>query len=589
MKLRNYLVQEFRDILVIRSDITQALREKRVHVNNAITLDSHALQSGDIIEVAVDPQQAVRSRLRGLDIEVMYREPGMLVMLKAPGVSQPDVEWAAPAILQLEDEVGRAEGEAEWIAVNKVEKGVRSLVVVVKGEERRVKMMEQLRCGNVEFEITAICHGEIDQETVSAVTTHTMKAAAAASATAAVEQAGGEESTCETSGEPGPCMDQFDLWLQYNHFPSDVFDHTCVHVESIVASSSVGHLSVIRSTVQRARNPSLVIRRLLYELHHPVVGTQNHARPLPNHRDKGALLAFTALRMPSLHKDHPPISVSAAVPPKFLSVCARETKFHAQRQQRDNAEIDRHADQPQGEIGAVELVDGVPAAYVSGMREFCGRAFMVTRDTLIPRPSTETLVAAALAQIGQIKQIERITGAEHPPRIMDLGTGSGCILLSVLLGAPTACGLGVDISTEALAVAMRNTQLHMLQDRAALEPGTFLGFSVDAAVLQHAPFDLIACNPPYVSAKKIARMHKAIKMEPRVALVAEDGGYQAYREIRAALDENPEVLSSKGCVALEVGKDMEKGVRRIFLGWDEIDARRDSQGFLRVLVFQRPE
>ncbi|KAJ2726796.1 hypothetical protein GGI07_000307 [Coemansia sp. Benny D115] len=575
VKLRNYLVQEFRDILLVRSDMIAALRQKRVLVDGQITLDSHVLQPGNCVQVTIDPAQAIKSRLRGLDVELRYSEPGLAILLKAPGVSQPDVEWAAPAMLG----VGGSEIEP-WIAVNKVEKGVRSLAILVDTQDKKERMLEHIRTGSVRFGIAALCHGCVDQQAVSSATTASMKKAAL------LHKPAGAEALLESDV---PTMFEYDLWLQYNRLPADVFDHVQVSVRSVVPSPAVRHLSLVEGVVAKALNPSLVLRRFMYEMNYPIVGTQNHSRPLPNHRDKGALLAFIRVELPSLSNPEKSIAVHADVPQKLLSVCTREAKFFEQRKKKTQAEISRLVSDSDlleskpvegASVEEVELVDGVPAAYVSGKKEFCGNVFYVTRDTLIPRTSTQTLVEATVQYAGL---------AAAKPRLMDLGTGSGCILFSALLRFPESVGVGIDISAEALAVAEKNRQLHGLQNRAVLIESSFEAFATDAQVQKQGPFDFIACNPPYISVKKASRMGAAIEYEPGLALVAEDNGYQAYRAICRAISSNPSILRQGGLIGFEIGKGMERGVRKIFQDWIEVAALDDSYGFLRVLVFKRPD
>ncbi|KAJ2635865.1 hypothetical protein GGF40_003351 [Coemansia sp. RSA 1286] len=592
-KLRNFLVQEFRDVLAIRADIIAALRQKHVLVNGKHTLDSHLLQTGDCVSVTVDPLQALKSRVRALDVEVRYSEPGVVVLLKAPGVSQPEVEWSAPALLAVEKAIaaGYLEECAEiqpWVCVNKVDKGARSLIILVDTEEKQREMAHRVAAGQVLFQVCAVCHGSVDQRAVDKTTTQSLKQAAAAAAADSVEVP--PQNQAEAQIENEPCMFEYDAWVMYNRFPADIFDHIETRVVKTARSSTVGHLSLIESTVSRTTHPSLVLRRYMYEIGKPVVGTQNHARPLPNHRDKGALLAITGITMLSPAGSGNSVSVSVEAPPKLLAVCEREAKFYDQRKQKAQQELEKYEEArtaptdcsedsaANGTPAAdVELVDGMPAAYISGFKEFCGHTFHVSPDTLIPRSSTQTLVGAAASLVGTDR-----------PRFIDLGTGSGCVLLSILLRMPYAAGVGIDISSSALRVASQNCQMHNLHSRAVLLEGSFEGFSADARVLEHGPFDMIVCNPPYISAKKASRLRASFEHEPSLALVADDGGYQAYRQIHASLSCNMAVLRTGGLAGFEIGKDMEKGVRRIFADWKEVGAFKDSHGFLRVLVFQKP-
>ncbi|KAJ2861160.1 hypothetical protein GGH94_005080 [Coemansia aciculifera] len=571
-KLRNYINHEFRDLFMIRADTITAMRQKRVLVNGQGVLDSYQLVDGDRVRVEVNVAHAIESRLHSLDVELKYSEPGLAILLKAPGVIWPDVEWAAPALLMLADlpdnhgarlEDGRV---VPWFAVNEVEKGVRSLVIVAATEELRDSVVRNIANGRASFGIYALCHGNVPQSNIDGF-----------------------------DGDVNiPDAEVFQKWCLYNHLPVDIFNHVSAKVDSVVKSSSSGHISAVRATVSHATSPNLVLRRFMFTLGYPIAGSQNYTRLLPNHKDKGALLAYVSIDMPSLAYSGQQVSVTVDVPPKLLAVCEREERFYDKRQLRAQSEIDElgpisNSPSLGNELSSsasdtsasdVTLTGDRPAAYVTGFKQFCGHKFRVTPDTLIPRPSTETLVDAAV-------EILRNTGTRAMTRVLDLGTGSGCILLSLLLAMPDARGVGVDISEPALAVARTNSQLHGLEDRSTMLHGSFEGFTTDATVLAEGPFDFITCNPPYISLGKAARMQNTVGHEPSLALVAGDGGYQAYRAIHASLTINHTVLAPGGCIGFEIGKDMERGVRRIFEDWKEVGTFKDSQGFLRVIVFQR--
>ncbi|KAJ2712394.1 hypothetical protein H4R19_002777 [Coemansia spiralis] len=553
-KLRNFIVHEFRDVLRVRADALHALRDKRVRVNGQTTLDSHVLVAGDVVQIEIDSALAIASRLRGLDVSARYSEPGLAVVLKAPGVKRQDVEWAAAALAALGDgEEAQAvdiERLTPWIAINEVEKSVRSLVVLVDGPARRAALENWLSSGEVEFTLSAVCHGSVDQ----------------AAADAAAAAAAGSDNA-EDPGAAGRVR---------------------ITVDRTINSSMAGQLSLVRATVSATPSPGLALRRFMHALDRPVAGWQNHTRPLGNHRDKGTLLAFIGVELPSLAPGGYRVTVTEDVPQKLLAVCERETKFYDRRLDKKRAEVERlrvngsPSIQSAGNDGEndwdVDMVNGRPVAYIAGTKEFCGHTFRVTQDTLIPRQSTEVLAHATAGLLG--------AGA---PRILDLGTGNGCILLSVLLQRGSACGTGVDISTAALAVARNNCELHGLSHRTALLNGSFETFAADPDIASRGPFDVIACNPPYLSSGKAARMRASIEHEPELALVAGEGGYQAYRAICKSLRDCPDILCPSSYIAFEIGKGMEKGVRAIFAEWTEVQAHRDSYGFLRVLVFQRPQ
>ncbi len=172
-----------------------------------------------------------------------------------------------------------------------------------------------------------------------------------------------------------------------------------------------------------------------------------------------------------------------------------------------------------------------PLAFITGQREFWGLAFTVSPATLIPRPDSETLIELALA---------------HRPaaRLLDLGTGTGCLLLSLLHEWPESTGVGVDLSPAAAALAARNAAALGLASRA----GFFAGHWADALATR---FDLVISNPPYIESGEIpGLMPDVAAYEPATALDGGADGLAAYRAILAAL---PGLLAPNGAAILEIG------------------------------------
>lgn len=171
-----------------------------------------------------------------------------------------------------------------------------------------------------------------------------------------------------------------------------------------------------------------------------------------------------------------------------------------------------------------------PVSQIIGQRQFWGMTFRVTKDTLDPRPDTEALVAEAL----------------KAPflSMLDLGTGTGCILLSCLQHMPMARGLGVDISAAALEVARFNAQLHALNDRAHFRASNwFSGVK--------GQFDLIVSNPPYIAAEEMPGLAPEVReWEPAVALTPGGDGLDAYRAICAGAVAH---LTPAGRLMVEIG------------------------------------
>ncbi len=180
----------------------------------------------------------------------------------------------------------------------------------------------------------------------------------------------------------------------------------------------------------------------------------------------------------------------------------------------------------------------VPVSQITGEREFWGRRFIVTPDVLDPRPETETVIDAALA-------------GPEPRRILDLGTGSGCLLLTLLAECRRATGVGVDISPLALDVACRNAERLGVAGRATL-------LISDWFEAVEGRFDLIVSNPPYIGEAEVAELDPEVRLhEPIQALCAGADGLAAYREIIAGARHH---LAPEGRVLLEIGPDQADAV-----------------------------
>lgn len=207
----------------------------------------------------------------------------------------------------------------------------------------------------------------------------------------------------------------------------------------------------------------------------------------------------------------------------------------------------------QDEIAALDAfiqrrIASEPVARILGTKEFWGLPFRLSPDTLVPRPDTETVVEAALA-------IVRAEAAQDRAlRILDVGTGSGAILLALLHELPNAFGVGIDISLGALHAARANAVAFGLSTRAAFVAGDYL-----------APvggrFDLIVSNPPYIRAADIAELDAEVRdHEPRRALDGGSDGLAAYRIIAA---QAPDVLLPGGALVLEIGRHQAADVERL--------------------------
>jgi release factor glutamine methyltransferase len=209
-----------------------------------------------------------------------------------------------------------------------------------------------------------------------------------------------------------------------------------------------------------------------------------------------------------------------------------------------------------------------PIAYLLGEREFWSLPFLVNPAVLIPRPDSETVVEAALSVIAD---------RSAALRLLDLGTGSGCLLLALLSELPFATGLGIDASEAALSVARANAHRLGLEGRAAFDRGDW---GRDLC----GPFDLIVCNPPYVAEPDWAALEPEVRaFEPPSALLAGSDGLAAYRALAPDL---ARPLAPEASVCLEVGAGQADSVATILQssGLEVTDRRRDLAGIERCLV-----
>jgi len=208
-----------------------------------------------------------------------------------------------------------------------------------------------------------------------------------------------------------------------------------------------------------------------------------------------------------------------------------------------------------------------PVSQITGQRLFWGRSFLVTPDVLDPRPETEVLVAVALGQ-----------PFHH---MLDLGTGSGCILLSCLADMPAAQGTGVDLSKAALSVARRNA--------ARLDLGHRSRFQLsDWCETVQGRFDLILSNPPYIAAAEMAALSPEVRLwEPHLALTPGGDGLAAYRAIAVQC---PERLLPGGRLLVEIGPTQGAAVSQLFAdqGLVDLAVLPDMDGRDRVVMARKP-
>ena len=207
-----------------------------------------------------------------------------------------------------------------------------------------------------------------------------------------------------------------------------------------------------------------------------------------------------------------------------------------------------------------------PIAYIFKKKEFWSKDFYVNKNTLIPRPETE-LLAEKIVDLFKHKKLF----------ILDIGTGSGCILLSILLELKKSKGVGIDISKNAIKVAIRNSKKFNLESRAKFHIKSFVEITDNK-------FDLIVSNPPYIPTSELKNLADDIKkFEPKIAL---DGGNDGLDVIRKVIYKSCTILKKKGMLALEIGNGQYNSISQIlkYQGYKELFLVKDYEDNIRCIL-----
>ncbi len=214
-----------------------------------------------------------------------------------------------------------------------------------------------------------------------------------------------------------------------------------------------------------------------------------------------------------------------------------------------------------------------PVSHLIGGREFFGIDFIVNNYVLDPRPDSETLIELVL---------EGFTNKNSNLNILELGVGSGCLLLTILTNFPNSSGLGVDISDQALEVAQKNANLLNLSKRVQLLKSNWF-----SNLESKKSFDLIITNPPYIPTGSIQSLQKEVRVfEPNLAL---DGGKTGLDCYSAIAKEVMGFLKKDGILILEIGQNQEQDTIKIFtdIGLKFIKDKRDLSNIIRCLMFKK--
>jgi release factor glutamine methyltransferase len=210
-----------------------------------------------------------------------------------------------------------------------------------------------------------------------------------------------------------------------------------------------------------------------------------------------------------------------------------------------------------------------PVSHLIGRREFFGRDFLVNKHVLDPRPDSETLISAIIAVVSD---------PQACLNILDLGTGSGCLLLTTLLEFPQSRGLGIDISAEAIAVAKINSMKLGLGKRSSFVVNCW-GEDVNDQ------FDIIISNPPYIENLAVTKLEPEVVLyEPHLALLGGESGLDCYFQIASDI---AKLLSHSGYAVIECGQGQEKEITNIFaaVNLKAVNYSADLSGTIRCITF----
>ncbi|KAF9351195.1 hypothetical protein BGX26_010744 [Mortierella sp. AD094] len=606
IRVWKFVLIQWKSIVKSREQMRRCFKRGEVIVNGTVAEVTKILATNDLVQIKFDSLAAHESIYGREKLDVRYEDGFLAIVVKPSGMTMVTLGFMLPYSLcseadkmTLEPISGTQEGEEECLsaedgcgendsqddeddglnissnisptlgqqnrlpcAVHGLEKASNGLVIVAKTSDIRASLLLMHKEGEIRRTFRVICHGA---------------------------WAGGEVTTKESEHDR-----RSSIIVDSTALDADCID--AINVAMVTSSNEAGSLSTL-DIVPRSPSMGVNIRRYLMSLQHPVVGDSGNTKSLKANRNKG--LQSALVKVEFIHpKLGIPVFASLEEPGKFEQLRNREQKACLRRQANDLEELKKGGLDPLSSI--YDRSTERPIAYMVGekvslfeapnfkwyqcwkaIKDFCGMRFKVSPATLIPRSSTETLVEAAIA-----------LAQDRAVKILDVGTGSGCLLLALLQSLPSATGLGVDISQEALEVAHTNSALHGLASRASFSIGDLGELDSSRNLLQS--FDLLVCNPPYLDASKatkLTRLYAGTEYEPPVALFAEKEGYGAYELLGACLlrdlkaTGSNRVMARNGHVVLEIGTGMGQRVRAIFWFLRLEAALKDKQGSERCLVF----
>ncbi|GJJ72855.1 hypothetical protein EMPS_05213 [Entomortierella parvispora] len=613
-----FVLSQWKAIVKSREQMRQCFKRQEVTVNGELAEVTRILATNDVVQLRFDVRAAHKSVYGKEKLGVRYEDEELAVVVKPSGrtmvafgfmlpyslqASSAHVDQEAQGIdveeLLIEDDDEAGEGadnddedfeipmnispavgiQRVPCAIHGLEKAANGLVLVAKTVDMRLKLLKMFRSGEISRTFRVICHGAWARPTID-------------------DQGQQQQQQQQIPSADTSNASVDDLLGAGSVIPIDSTLEDASFIQSIEVvqlshSNEAGHLSTLEIRPSKA-SMGVNIRRYLMAAGHPMVGDSGNTRPLKANRNKGLMSALVKMEFLHPSKETQTVSVEMEEPGKFEQLRIREQKARLKRKADERDELRRGGLEDAGEN--YDRKADLPIAYMVGEKDFCGLRFKVSPATLIPRPSTETLVQAA---------IDYSQNLPSPIKVLDVGTGSGCLLLALLHSLPSSSsGLGVDISEEALNVAQINMALHNMTNRATFQHGDLGNLQASCNIFQE--FNILVCNPPYLDSSKATRLKKTFagtEHEPSVALFAEKGGYGAYELLANSLlldwqkrqpaagettKETSCIMAKGAYVILEIGSGMGSRVREIFSFMNFERALKDNQDSERCLVFSMP-
>ncbi|KAI7894147.1 S-adenosyl-L-methionine-dependent methyltransferase [Mucor mucedo] len=530
-RIRRWLLVNHRDVAKTQKNLHRAFSRKEISVNGEPVEECRLLAKDDVIEVKYDKSIEEAEKMKIIPIKVSYEDPHLAVVWKPSGQTFVTFEKAIEYNTALKDLEGNR--EKVW-CINDIQKAASGLIIVAKTPEMKDALMNDYKNDEIQVTMRLLVHGSVPTVDIDTLFRPEMNKK-------------------EEDAEP--------------IVPTEV-----VKSISIVSQTRSNNSQFISKIDLELHTPlsNCALRKLFYfHSDHPIIGNSNYTKPLKTNRDKGLCAALLAVSF-----THPitkaQISVKEDEPSKFRVVCEREAKFYQNKLDRESDEIKKSGILP---IDLEERKQGQLLAYILGQKDFFGHSFKITKDCLIPRASSETLVQAAITVLKN----------KSNPKVIDVGTGCGNLLISILHKVPSSSGVGVDISQAALDVAKENERSILNEDEKRIEWRLQDMSHISDVDL----YDVLVCNPPYLDFDKTSKEKEqmaALEQEPAEALFAKDNGYEWYKVLSNVA---PKIVKEDGYVVLECGKNMMEKVLGIWSDWEQDEVYKDIQGWNRCLVLKK--